>query len=140
MPYAELFSLPRELVLPLHDAHVTIDAGDTGRFGQSRPGTTPPGPGLDLSAQHFVEQHDLAGRRLRTFANGRIGYAGLPDGTGYLRISGFGGYDATSPAYARTGKQRPGRSRSPHPPPSGTRAALARPVPVHRPGRGTHRR
>ncbi|MFE4874922.1 S41 family peptidase [Streptomyces sp. NPDC056682] len=101
MPDAELFALLRELVVPLYDAHVTVDAGDTGHFGQSRPGTTPPGPGLDLSAQRFVEQHDLAGMRLRTFANGRIGYADLPDRTGYLRISGFGGYDATSPAYAR---------------------------------------
>lgn len=25
----------------------------------------------------------------------------MPDGTGYLRISGFGGYDGNSPTYAR---------------------------------------
>lgn len=101
MPDTELFALLREMVLPLYDAHVGIDAGDTGGFGQSRPGTMIPGPGLDQQAQAFVEQHDLVGTRLRTFANGRIGYARLPDGTGYLRISGFGGYDGTSPTYAR---------------------------------------
>ncbi|MGW7046845.1 S41 family peptidase [Streptomyces avermitilis] len=101
MPDTELFALLREMVLPLYDAHVGIDAGDTGSFAQSRPGTMPPGPGLDQRAQRFVEQHDLAGMRLQTFANGRIGYARLPDGTGYLRISGFGGYDHNSPAYAR---------------------------------------
>ncbi|WP_436849631.1 S41 family peptidase [Streptomyces avermitilis] len=101
MPDTELFALLRKMVLPLYDAHVGIDAGDTGSFTQSRPGTMIPGPGLDQRAQHFVEQHDLAGRRLLTFANGRIGYARLPDGTGYLRISGFGGYDGNSPAYAR---------------------------------------
>ncbi|MFD7754442.1 S41 family peptidase [Streptomyces sp. NPDC059757] len=101
MTDTELFALLREMVLPLYDAHVGIDAGDSGGFGQSRPGTVIPGPGLDRQAQRFVEQHDLAGMRLRTFANGRIGYARLPDGTGYLRISGFGGYDATSRGYAR---------------------------------------
>ncbi|MFF4730266.1 S41 family peptidase [Streptomyces mirabilis] len=46
-------------------------------------------------------QHDLVGTPLLTFANGRIGYARLPDGTGYLRISGFGGYEGKSPTYAR---------------------------------------
>ncbi|MFF1655334.1 S41 family peptidase [Streptomyces sp. NPDC058255] len=101
MPDTELFAVLRQMVLPLYDAHVGIDAGDTGNFGQSRPGTIVPGPGLDQQAQRFVEQHDLAGTRLQAFANGRIGYAGLPDGTGYLRISGFGGYDHDSPAYAR---------------------------------------
>jgi hypothetical protein len=101
MPDTELFALLREMVLPLYDAHVSLDAGDTGGFGQGRPGTMIPGPGLDQQAQAFVEQHDLVGTRLRTFANGRIGYARLPDGTGYLRISGFGGYDGDSPTYAR---------------------------------------
>ncbi|WP_443054236.1 S41 family peptidase [Streptomyces sp. NBC_00271] len=101
MPDTELFALLWEMVLPLYDAHVGIDAGNTGGFGQSRPGTMIPGPGLDQQAQAFVEQHDLLGTRLRTFANGRIGYARLLDGTGYLRISGFGGYDGNSPTYAR---------------------------------------
>ncbi|MFD4548570.1 S41 family peptidase [Streptomyces sp. NPDC058466] len=129
--------------------------------------------------------------RLQAFANGRIGYAGLPDGTGYLRISGFGGYDHDSPAYARNSAIldrtlsqviRPGlrglmldlringggsdalalhvaerltdrpygayakRVRndpadpSSHPPAARTRPAGTRPVPVHRPRRGAHRR
>ncbi|MEU8822108.1 S41 family peptidase [Streptomyces sp. NPDC048636] len=101
MPDAELFALLREMVRPLYDAHVNIDAGETGDFAQSRPGTVAPGPGLDGRAQRFVERTDLGGKRLRSFANGRIGYARLPDGIGYLRISGFGGYDGDSPTYDR---------------------------------------
>jgi hypothetical protein len=86
MPDTELFALLREMVLPLYDAHMGIGAGDTGGFGQSRPGTMIPGPGLDRQAQALVEQRDLAGTRLRTFANGRNGYARLPGGT-KLRVT-----------------------------------------------------
>ncbi|MEU3709141.1 S41 family peptidase [Streptomyces catenulae] len=101
MAPAELFAVLREMVLPLHDAHVSLDAGDAGFFAQSRPGTAIPSPALDQQVRRYVERHDLGGAPLRQFANGRIGYAELPDGTGYLRISGFGGYDEDSPAYAR---------------------------------------
>ncbi|MFI6054573.1 S41 family peptidase [Streptomyces violascens] len=101
MPDSQFFALLREMVLPLYDAHVHIDAGDTGSFGQSRPGTLIPSSTLDQQAQRFIEQHDLGDTQLRQYANGRIGYAELPDGIGYLRISGFGGYDKDSPTYAR---------------------------------------
>lgn len=101
MPDSELFALLREMVLPLYDAHVHVDAEATGSFGQSRPGTVVPSSTLDQRAQTFIAQHDLGGTQLRQYANGRIGYAELPDGIGYLRISGFGGYDKDSPAYAR---------------------------------------
>ncbi|MET8584186.1 S41 family peptidase [Streptomyces collinus] len=101
MPDGELFALLRSMVRPLHDAHVFLDAGDTGFFAQGRPGTTIPSPELDQRARHYVEQKDLAGTALHSFAGGRIGYARPADGTGYLRISGFGGYDGASRAYAR---------------------------------------
>ncbi|MFF4845175.1 S41 family peptidase [Streptomyces collinus] len=101
MPDGELFALLRAMVRPLHDAHVFLDAGDTGFFAQGRPGTVVPSPELDRKAQHYVERQDLAGTAPRSFAGGRIGYARLTDGTGYLRISGFGGYDSASRAYAR---------------------------------------
>ncbi|MFE5406844.1 hypothetical protein ACFQ9Z_37275 [Streptomyces sp. NPDC056580] len=78
-----------------------LDADGTGFFAQGRPGITVPSPALDQRAQRYVEQRDLGGTRLRNVAGGRIGYARLPDGTGYLRISGFGGYDEAGPAYAR---------------------------------------
>ncbi|MGV9901560.1 S41 family peptidase [Streptomyces sp. NPDC003388] len=101
MTDAELFALLRSMVLPLGDAHVFLDAYGTGFFAQGRPGTTVPSPELDQRAQRYIEQRDLGGTRLRSFAGGRIGYARLPDGTGYLRISGFGGYDEAGPTYAR---------------------------------------
>ncbi|MFC9279171.1 S41 family peptidase [Streptomyces collinus] len=101
MPDGELFALLRAMVRPLYDAHVFLDADETGFFAHGRPGTTVPSPELDQQAQQYVEHQDLGGTRLRSFANGRIGYARLADGTGYLRVSGFGGYDSASRSYAR---------------------------------------
>ncbi|MDT7726455.1 MAG: hypothetical protein QOI21_3031 [Actinomycetota bacterium] len=131
MPDTEFFAVLREMVLPLYDAHAGIDAGDTGGFGQSRPGTVVPGPGLDQQSQGFVERHDLAGMRLQTFARGRIGYAQLPDGTGYLRISGIGGYDANGPTgcgrcgeLSRSGRCVPAWRR----PRTGGRSGVRRPA------------
>lgn len=89
---AELFAVFREMVSPLHDAHVAVLAGDTGRFGSTRPGTEMPGEALDTKVTSYIEKRDLLGTTLRKFAGGRIGYAELPGGQGYLRISGFGGY------------------------------------------------
>ncbi|OEU87645.1 protease [Streptomyces abyssalis] len=92
----ELFAVFREMVTPLYDAHVAVLAGDTGSFGQVRPGTRPPTPELDARVREFVERRDLKGKELREFAGGRIGYADLPGGQGglqgYLRVSGFAGY------------------------------------------------
>nr|WP_246203692.1 hypothetical protein [Streptomyces tailanensis] len=46
-------------------------------------------------------ERDLKGaRHLQDFANGRITYADLPGGQGYLRISGFCGYAGEDAAYA----------------------------------------
>ncbi|QPP08888.1 S41 family peptidase [Streptomyces bathyalis] len=88
----ELFAVFREMVAPLHDAHVAVLAGDTGSFAQVRPGTRMPTAELDAKVREFIEQRDLEGRGLREFAGGRIGYADLPGGQGYLRVSGFTGY------------------------------------------------
>jgi hypothetical protein len=89
---ARLFAVFREMVAPLHDAHVAVLAGDTGTFTAVRPGTEMPTPQLDAKVRKFIEKRDLGGRGLRQFAGGRIGYADLPGGQGYLRISGFTGY------------------------------------------------
>lgn len=88
----QLFAIFREMVAPLHDAHVAVLAGDTGSFGQVRPGTRMPTPQLDARVRAFIERRDLDGHGLRQFARGRIGYAGLPGGQGHLRVSGFTGY------------------------------------------------
>ncbi|MCH6160260.1 S41 family peptidase [Streptomyces marispadix] len=87
-----LFATFREMVAPLHDAHVAVLAGDTGTFSRVRPGTRMPTPELDAEVRKFIEKRDLGGRGLRQFAGGRIGYADLPGGQGYLRVSGFTGY------------------------------------------------
>ncbi|WP_280695164.1 S41 family peptidase [Kitasatospora sp. GP82] len=98
---AELFAVLSEMVQPLYDAHVHIDAGATGCFARIRPGTVMPGPDLDKRVRAYIEKRDLGGRSLRYYAKDRIGYADLPGGQGYLRISGFGGYtDDKNDSYA----------------------------------------
>ncbi|MCL7377852.1 S41 family peptidase [Streptomyces sp. 35G-GA-8] len=89
---AELFAVLSEMVRPLYDAHVVVLGGPAGVFAQSRPGTAVPGPELDNRTKEYVERRDLGGRQLQEFAGGRIGYADLPGGQGYVRVSGFSGY------------------------------------------------
>ncbi|WP_257153725.1 S41 family peptidase [Streptomyces lunaelactis] len=89
---AELFAVLREMVAPLHDAHVAVIAGETGSFGTVRPGTEMPTEEMDAKVSAYIEKRDLKGGKLRQFAGGRIGYAELPGEQGYLRITGFGGY------------------------------------------------
>ncbi|MFC7303817.1 S41 family peptidase [Streptomyces monticola] len=89
----ELFSVFKEMLSPLHDAHVAVLGGRPSRtFTQVRPGTQAPSEALDRRVKTYVEGRDLGGRELRDFARGRIAYADLPHGRGYLRISGFSGY------------------------------------------------
>ncbi|WP_327351654.1 S41 family peptidase [Streptomyces sp. NBC_01304] len=88
---AQLFAVFREMLAPLHDAHVFLQAGDR-VFAQGRPGTTMPGPELDARVKAYVQDVDLGGKKPQEFAQGRISYADLPDGRGYLRVSGFSGY------------------------------------------------
>ncbi|MGW6708115.1 S41 family peptidase [Streptomyces sp. NPDC054956] len=87
----ELFAVFAEMLAPLHDAHVSLRAGER-FFGEGRPGTVIPGRALDTRVRAHVQDVDLGGRAPREFAQGRISYADLPDGRGYLRLSGFSGY------------------------------------------------
>lgn len=88
----ELFAVFREMLAPLHDAHVHLrDDGDR-FFGEGRPGTTVPTLELENRVKAYIQEVDLAGHAPQEFAQGRISYADLPDGRGYLRLSGFGGY------------------------------------------------
>jgi hypothetical protein len=92
MSQADLFAVLRSMVEPLYDAHVVLSAPPTGFFAEGRPGTVPPTSAVDDRAKTFIEARDLAGRQITEYAAGRITYADLPGGLGYLRISGFGGY------------------------------------------------
>ncbi|MEV7642763.1 S41 family peptidase [Streptomyces rubiginosohelvolus] len=96
----ELFDVFSEIVRPLSDAHVAVRYGDN-VFAQVRPGTTVPTGELDTKVKKFIMDRDLKdARNLQEFANGRITYADLPGGQGYLRISGFGGYAGEETSYA----------------------------------------
>lgn len=96
----ELFAVFSEMVEPLHDAHVAVQDGDR-VFAQVRPGTVGPSGELDTEVKKFIVERDLKGaRNLQDFANGRITYADLPGGQGYLRISGFVGYAGKGAPYA----------------------------------------
>ncbi|MER5960945.1 S41 family peptidase [Streptomyces sp. NPDC002057] len=96
----ELFAVLSEMVEPLHDLHVAVEDGDR-LFWQVRPGTVRPDGTLDARVKAFVVERDLKdARNLQDFGRGRITYADLPGGQGYLRISGFGGYVADGAPYA----------------------------------------
>jgi C-terminal processing protease CtpA/Prc len=96
----ELYAVLGEMVEPLHDAHVAVQDGDR-VFARVRPGTVVPTEELDAEVKKFVVARDLAhARSVRDFAHGRITYADLPGGLGYLRISGFGGYTGEPAPYA----------------------------------------
>ncbi|QEU90881.1 S41 family peptidase [Streptomyces kanamyceticus] len=97
---AELFAVFSKMVKPLYDAHVAVFDGER-RFYQVRPGTTAPGEKLDTKVKNHIVRRDLKGHKPQEFAGGRISYADLPgSGQGYLRISGFAGYNTKDPSYA----------------------------------------
>ncbi|MFI9213083.1 S41 family peptidase [Streptomyces sp. NPDC053253] len=103
----ELFAVFSEMVEPLHDAHVAVmdvdgdgDGYPDRGFGRTRPGTVMPNGKLDAKVKQFVVERDLKdARNLQDFGAGRITYADLPGGQGYLRISGFGGYAGDKAPY-----------------------------------------
>lgn len=96
----ELFTIFSRMVRPLYDAHVGVQDGDT-RFYEVRPGTEVPSEELDAKVKKFIVARDLKDAPCRQdFAAGRITYADLPSGQGYLRISGFGGYAGENAPYS----------------------------------------
>ncbi|MGW7821712.1 S41 family peptidase [Streptomyces puniciscabiei] len=95
----QLFGILGRMVRPLYDAHVTVTDGDR-HFGQVRPGTQAPSPGLDARVRKFIAARDLKDALCHEdFGAGRITYADLPGRLGYLRISGFGGYAGEDAPY-----------------------------------------
>jgi hypothetical protein len=94
----QLYGILRDIVRPLDDAHVELDAGDTGSYsGGLRPGTRDSVDGADK----LVEKHlrDIGARNERTWARGAITYADLPDGRGYLRFTSFDGWGTRPGGY-----------------------------------------
>ncbi|WP_406060587.1 S41 family peptidase [Streptomyces sp. NBC_01077] len=96
----ELLALFDDMVAPLNDAHVSVSYGKLRSDPHVRPGTTIRPDLLDARAKAHIIRRDLGGKNPQEFGNGRISYADLPDGQGYLRISGFAGYDPNDRTYA----------------------------------------
>ncbi|WP_235619082.1 S41 family peptidase [Embleya scabrispora] len=98
----QLFDILAAMIEPLHDAHVGLRA-ETATINRVahwlRPDTLGPSSELDAKVQALVERRDLGGVPLRMFANGAIGYADLPGGLGYLRITRFDGYTTGAGGY-----------------------------------------
>lgn len=99
----QLFDILSAMADPLHDGHVGLHA-DTPTinrtYGGLRPGTLSPTKELDAKTKALIERRDLGGVPLRMFANGAIGYADLPGGLGYIRITRFADYTADGGGHA----------------------------------------
>jgi C-terminal processing protease CtpA/Prc len=86
------------MIEPLGDNHTSIEGPDDQEFTGLRPGTR------ELSnrtVRTAVDNHlrALGATQLQPFAQGKIVYADLPDGRGYLRISTFAGYRQDDRSY-----------------------------------------
>nr|WP_055508711.1 S41 family peptidase [Nonomuraea pusilla] len=87
----QLFTVLSDMIRPLGDAHTGIMAGEKRQFMGIRPGTRLP---LEGALKKKIDKSVAAnlGVPMREWGAGQLGYADLPDGLGYLRITGFGGY------------------------------------------------
>jgi hypothetical protein len=85
----QLHKILTEMTRPLGDSHTSLEGPDGESFSGVRPGTR------DLSRRDVtdaVDEHlrdDLGVTDIQTYANGKIAYADLPGGRGYLRITAF---------------------------------------------------
>jgi peptidase S41-like protein/tricorn protease-like protein len=86
----QLTDILAAMIEPLHDAHVGL-VTDTTTVYTLKPGTAEPSAQYDAQVLSLIERADLAGTgvQLRTWCNGKVAYADLPDGVGYLRVSNF---------------------------------------------------
>ncbi|WP_323748174.1 S41 family peptidase [Catenulispora rubra] len=90
---AQLRDVFAAMITPLHDAHVGLVA-DGVRVFSARPGTQVPNNELEAQTVALIKHADLADATspLQTWCQGRVGFATLPGGIGYLRIAGFTGF------------------------------------------------
>src|SRR5205807_1562382 len=91
----ELYTILTEMTAPLGDAHTSLEGPDDKSFNGLRPGTRDEDTVSRRSATSAVDKHlrdDLGVSDIATYANGKVSYADLPDGRGYLRITAFDNY------------------------------------------------
>lgn len=92
----QLYRILVAMIKPLGDVHAFIQGPDDKSFSGKRPGTRDENDVSRRDATKAVDEHlrqDLGVTDIKTFADGKIAYADLPGGRGYLRITGFEGYD-----------------------------------------------
>lgn len=96
-----LFAQMRDLLAPLEDAHVAIEAPDLGLdYGGWRP-PAPRAETMPLRALTIIEKHFLT-TPLAWHCNRQIAFGMLPDGIGYLLITSFENYDKNADSGAQT--------------------------------------
>jgi hypothetical protein len=91
----ELFSIFKQMIAPLGDAHTEIDNNNGDDFTPKRPGTRDENDVSGDKASKAVDRYlkdTLNVSQIENYANDSISYADLPDGRGYLRIKSFSGY------------------------------------------------
>jgi hypothetical protein len=99
----QLFTVFKKMITPLGDAHAFIQGPKDDSFAPKRAGTRDED---DVSRKQAVKAVDkylsdqLGVSDVRDFAGGRISWAQLPGGVGYLRLTSFEEYGGTGTPYA----------------------------------------
>jgi hypothetical protein len=91
----QLFRIFEKMITPLGDAHAYIEGPKGDSFAPKRPGTRDEddvSQGQAVKAVNRYLTRTLAVLDVQDFAGGRISYANLPDGRGYLRLTSFEEY------------------------------------------------
>jgi hypothetical protein len=92
---SQLYQMLVDEVEPLGDAHVCVQGADESSFCGKRSGTR---DGTDVPRRAATSAIDsylrerLGVSDIQTLAGGKIAYADLPDGRGYLRVTAFQDY------------------------------------------------
>jgi hypothetical protein len=99
----QLYQIFVDMITPLGDAHAFIQGPGNNSFSPKRAGTRDEDNVSRKDATTDVNQHltqDLGVTNIQNFANGKISYADLPGGIGYLRINAFESYGGDHNVFA----------------------------------------
>jgi C-terminal processing protease CtpA/Prc len=91
----QLYKILVEMIKPLDDAHAYLEGPDGDSYAGKRAGTRDEDEVSRKDATTAVDQHlsqDLGVTNIQNFGNGKISYADLPGGRGYLRLTAFESY------------------------------------------------
>jgi Peptidase family S41/Tricorn protease C1 domain len=91
----ELYKILVEMIKPLDDSHAYLEGPGGNSYAGKRPGTRDEDEVSRKDATNAVDQHlsqDLGVTDIQNYADGKISYADLPGGRGYLRLTAFESY------------------------------------------------